>query len=235
MIVPMFQPIHCYETGKVQAAEVLARWLTDGRYIGPAEAGACPHWGEIDVAMIRLLVLYADAITAQYPLVLINISESTLSSGNQFALWLDEVKRLQDKTQTNIAIEVTEQVTDRTLEARWSGLKALGSAILMDDYGHENSTIERLVAYPWDGCKFDSKKMVMPDAAGVQAVAHCTRNGIISIAEQVENQELADLAASQGMGWLQGHLYGKAKPLETRIGWTKQNPTHKTSICSAKG
>lgn len=216
MIVPMFQPIQCYATNKLVAAEALVRWFSEGRYFGPGDMPAGIRWEEVDLQIIQQLSNSADTVAAALPRVMINVSEETLQSDHHFTQWSDEVKRFQDCCNTSLAIEITEQVKKVTLRKRWDQLASLGASLLMDDYGYQLSSLERLKAYPWDGCKFDAKKLSAPAARDYQGLSYCSSKGIIAISEQVENEQLASRSAAQGLGWQQGFYYGKAEILD---GW----------------
>lgn len=223
MIVPMFQPIQCYTTNKLVAAEALVRWFSEGRYFGPGDMPDNIRWEDIDLQIIQQLSNSASIVEAVLPRVMINVSEETLQSDHHFAQWSDEVKRFQDRCGTSLAIEITEQVKTRTLQKRWKQLASLGTSILMDDYGYQLSSLDRLKAYPWDGCKFDAKKLATPAArehqGDYQGLSYCFSKGIIAICEQVENEQLASQAAAHGLGWQQGFHYGKAGWLD---GWVAE-------------
>lgn len=216
MIVPTFQPIRCYITNRLVAAEALARWFSEGRYLGPGDMPQAMRWEEIDFQVIQHLANSAGTVERVLPRVMVNVSEETLRSDHYFAQWSDEVKRFQDRCFTSLAIEITEQVQAETLGKRWIQLASLGVSILMDDYGYQLSSLDRLKEYPWDGCKFDAKKLAVPTPRDYQGLSYCRSKGIIAISEQVESEQLANQSAAQGLSWQQGFHYGKAEPLD---GW----------------
>src|SRR3546814_10488944 len=66
----------------------------------------------------------------------------------------------------------------------------------MDDFGDDYSSMQRLIRYPWDYCKFDANKIINLHDFG--AVLYCVHNQIEIVAERVENQTLAESVKSLG-------------------------------------
>ncbi|MFC6674135.1 EAL domain-containing protein [Marinobacterium aestuariivivens] len=216
MIIPMFQPVKSTTTGDIVGAEVLIRWLFDGVYYSPSDVRVEIRWGDIDKAMILLLIKNIDAIDKRYNQIMVNVSEDTLKSDHLFHSWCKQVRRFNMLSRTEFMVEVTEGVSDTTILRRWDALKKLGASLVMDDYGHQNSSLDRLVSYPWDACKFDVKRVAGTDRKDAEGLQFCRDKGIRIIGEQVETERLASQAAVLGIKLQQGYLHGRAELLD---GW----------------
>src|SRR3546814_18335225 len=61
-----------------------------------------------------------------------------------------------DGVGTQLVVEITESITDSLLALRWPVLSQLNRVqYAMDDFGDDYSSMQRLIRYPWDYCKFD--------------------------------------------------------------------------------
>lgn len=209
MIIPMFQPILSTKSGIVVGAEVLSRLFTDGVYYSPGDSYLGIRWVDIDLEVILTLIRNIPAIEAHYPRLMINVSEQTLESDYRFAAWSAQVERFRALTTVELIVEMTEGVTNASLCKRWDGLKVKGIPIVMDDYGEKNSTHERLEAFPWDGCKFDVKRLVLQPKQYMKGVRFCQDNDIPLIGEQVETEQLAQQFLCMGVHLQQGYHHGR--------------------------
>src|SRR3546814_19825898 len=80
----------------------------------------------------------------------------------------------------------------------------------MDDFGDDYSSMQRLIRYPWDYCKFDANKIINLHDFG--AVLYCVHNQIEIVAERVENKTLAESVKSLGLILQQGFFHERPKP-----------------------
>jgi EAL domain-containing protein (putative c-di-GMP-specific phosphodiesterase class I) len=220
MIVPMFQPIKDCSKGQLFGAEVLTRWLHDGNFYAPGRVHHLTDWGEIDADVMAQLNMNTHVVERQYCKITVNVSEQTLASDWHFDAWIEQVLKFPTLTKTNLVVEITEGVSDVTLRRRWDALKAHGIQLMMDDYGHQNSTYKRLCSYPWDGGKFDIARMFVLSQTDARGVRYCRDNGIWMIGEQVQTERLASKAAWLGVSIQQGYYHGRASLLD---GWINVN------------
>lgn len=214
MIIPMFQPIYSMMSGELVGAEVLNRWLFDGVYYAPGDVQVGIRWGEIDPEVILLLIKNIPAIEAQFGRIMLNVSEQTLASDYLFSSWMSQVERFCALTTSSLHVEITEGVSDASLWLRWDVLKAKGISIVMDDFGYKNSSYDRLLAFPWDGCKFDVKRLAELSQEDMRGLRHCQHNEIPVIGEQVESERLANQAALLGVQLQQGYQHGRPALLD---------------------
>lgn len=219
MIIPMFQPIYSTKTRTVVGAEVLSRWLFDEVCYTPGDVRVDINWEDIDADVISLLVKNISAIEAVYPRLMINVSEETLDSDYRFAAWIAQVEQFRSLTTVELIIEMTEGVTDDSLKKRWDEMKVNGIPLVMDDYGYKNSTHQRLEAFPWDGCKFDVKRLAALAQMDIKGVRFCQDNEIPLIGEQVETEQLAQQSSWIGIHLQQGYHHGRPALLN---GWVKK-------------
>lgn len=209
MIIPVFQPIRCFNTKKDVGAEVLCRWCGIGGLSSPGELDSQICWADVDLALISVLTIDALKSSRAYSRIMINVSEQTLASDEYFAAWMHRVRYFVERSTARVCIEITEQVTDQTLVRRWEWLISLGVSLVIDDYGYEYSTFERLKSFPWNACKFDIQRLTDDR----DAITYCLMNDVRVIAEKVETSDQATLAAAAGLTWQQGFLFGKPEAL----------------------
>lgn len=219
MIVPMFQPIRSMKNDEVFGAEVLNRWLFDKVYYAPCDVRVGIRWEDVDPEIIRFLIKNIPAIETLYSRLTVNVSEQTLESDCRFTAWMTQIEQFRSLTATELMVEMTEGVSDASLRKRWDELKAKEILLVMDDYGYKGSTHERLEAFPWDGCKFDVKRVAMSDQNDMKGVMFCQNNDIPIIGEQVETEQLAQQSSWIGVHLQQGYYHGRPDLLD---GWSKK-------------
>lgn len=209
-----FQPIVCSTSAVRRAYEVLARLPTgNGGYVGPVGHLHSGEWSSLDLAIIgRLANWVAAGNRLRHPLY-INISAETLSCEVAFGAWSEQYLKFRFHDHVPIMIEVNECVSSDVLEHRWCELSRFGLGVALDDFGTESASLERLLAFPWSACKFESHTLYEPDAQ--RALHHIKQHNLISIVERIETQAERDKAASVGVTLHQGHYYAKPQLVAT--------------------
>ncbi|HBO6422289.1 TPA: EAL domain-containing protein, partial [Pseudomonas aeruginosa] len=101
-----------------------------------------------------------------------------------------------------------------------SGLKRLGLAIAVDDFGTGNSSLNYLKQFPIDVLKIDRSfvdglphgEQDAQIARAIIAMAHSLN--LMVIAEGVESQAQLDFLREHGCDEVQGYLFGRPMPAE---------------------
>lgn len=228
MIVPVFQPIHTTGSNNTMGAEVLARWLVNGVYYTPSAVSKSAlvehnsiYWENTDLEIIIALVDNHKCIEKSYKCITINVSEATLKSNYLFTSWLNQVEKFRSLCTVKLMIEITEGVSDNSLEKRWGIMKMKGIPLVMDDYGDLSSTFKRLQKYHWDGCKFNTKRLTLKNKKEIEGFEYCKDKGIQTIGEQVATARLSNEAEKMGIDLQQGFYLGKPTILKD---WVKDQP-----------
>jgi len=122
----------------------------------------------------------------------------------------------------NFEYEITESLLIRNFESTGrllSGLRQLGSRILLDDFGTGFASLSYLREFPIDGLKLDKSFIdriteKREDRVIVEGVVSMARSlGIEIVAEGVEAPEQARMLSEMGCDRLQGYLYARPEPL----------------------
>ena len=228
MIVPVFQPIHTTGSNNTMGAEVLARWLVNGVYYTPSAISKSAlvehnsiYWENTDLEIIIALVDNHKCIEKSYGCITINISEGTLKSNYLFTSWLNQVEKFRSLCTVKLMIEITEGVSDNSLEKRWGIMKMKGIPLVMDDFGDLSSTFKRLQKYHWDGCKFNTKRLTLKNKKDIEGFEYCKEKGIPTVGEHVATARLSNEAEKMGVDLQQGFYLGKPTILKD---WVKDPP-----------
>ena len=119
-----------------------------------------------------------------------------------------------------LELEITETVDDQQVSRKAFQLKDEGYTLLMDDFGSGYSSLNILLATPFDVIKLDKKFMESMMVSGKgklileQVVSMANKLGLGLLAEGVETQEQVDLLRNIGCDQVQGYYYAKPMPKE---------------------
>tara|TARA_R110002051_G_scaffold325827_2_gene431770 strand:- start:698 stop:1393 length:696 start_codon:yes stop_codon:yes gene_type:complete len=201
-----FQPIVCSDSGIRKAYEVLARFPgANGQFEGPLGHVALGQWASLDLSIIEMLATWvAMGNRLRHPLY-INLSAETLSCDDSFEAWEEQYNSFQIYEKTPVMLEINESVHSDAVEKRWSRLTACGLGLALDDFGSKNASLERLKAYPWSACKFESQSF--QDADSQAAFCYARTNQMVSIVERIETAQQATIATQAGVTLHQGFYY----------------------------
>lgn len=197
--------------------EVLIRWQRDGTVEGPAKLlPALERYGQapiLDRWMVESVISYLARQPDDNAVYFINLSGKTVADES----FLGTVCYLLDHYGVDgarLGFEVTEtaavvNLTDaqRLIE----GLRERGCQFALDDFGRDASSFFYLKHLPADFLKIDGafvRGMLNDrrDQAIVRSIAQLARDfGMHSVAEQVEDQEMAALLEDMGVDYLQGY------------------------------
>ena len=197
--------------------EVLVRWQRNGVIEGPAKLlPALERYGQapiLDRWMLEAVISYLAAQPDDKAVYFINLSGKTVTDRS----FLDTVCHLLDHygvAGERLGFEVTETAAVVNLadaQRLILGLRERGCQFALDDFGRDASSFFYLKHLPADFLKIDGafvRGMLddRRDQAIVRSIAQLARDfGMHSVAEQVENVEIAALLRDMGVDYLQGY------------------------------
>jgi diguanylate cyclase (GGDEF)-like protein len=230
-LVLHYQPKAEIATGAVRGVEALVRWDHPRRgLLAPAEFLPLAEQSGLGRALTAFVINLALEEIGDSGLdltVAVNLGPADLLD-----LGLpSEVARLLRRRRfapEQLRLEVSEDVVmadpERTLEVL-AGLRAIGVATALDDFGAGHASLGHLKALHVDELKIDrSFVMRLPDDARDHAIVHATvelgrRLGMRVVAEGVETVEAWDALAALSCDEAQGFFLGRAMPAKTLPGW----------------
>lgn len=205
--------------------EVLIRWQRNGTIEGPAKLlPALERYGQapiLDRWMLEAVISYLAAQPDDPAVYFINLSGKTLADES----FLGTVCYLLDRygvAGDRLGFEVTETAAVVNLEDAQRlihGLRGRGCQFALDDFGRDASSFFYLKHLPADFLKIDGafvRGMLddRRDQAIVRSIAQLARDfGMHSVAEQVEDAEMAALLDEIGVDYLQGYHIHRPEPL----------------------
>ncbi len=228
---PYFQPIVSLADGRVVGFEALARWQSAERglvppidFVGLAEASGLIR--EIDNTILERAWRVLDEALAACPHPEVNAVLSVNLSAEHFldSAIVDRIQRLIEEGRglsSRLQIEITETLLINNTEAAeqiLGRLKALGVAIALDDFGTGYSSLVYLHQFPIDCLKIDrsfSHSIVRSDRsrAIVRSIITLAQSmGLRSVAEGIEEADVADELMSLGCQYGQGTRFGPPVP-----------------------
>ncbi|CAM5561215.1 EAL domain-containing protein [Eoetvoesiella caeni] len=205
MLVPALQKIMSADNGQVVGYEALARWTDLDKTLTPSEC--IPNWKRTDIEMMSMLTDCEFHKSIDTNFLFINVSPHTLACAKSFELWLDALGELSKQLPGQCVVEITEQVPDALLKARWKTIQSQKVGLALDDFGDGHSQFSRLHRHDWDYCKFNAVRLSNLMDAG--ALVYCQNSGIRTIVERVETEHQRYMAQLVGMEWQQGFYYNE--------------------------
>ncbi len=215
--LPYRQLIQPTSRGGQPHYEVLIRWQRDGVVEGPAKLlPALERYGQapiLDRWMLEAVVSYLAAQPDDNAVYFINLSGKTVADES----FLGVVCHMLDHygvEGSRLGFEVTETAAVVNLEDAQrliNGLRERGCQFALDDFGRDASSFFYLKHLPADFLKIDGafvRGMLddRRDQAIVRSIAQLARDfGMHSVAEQVEDAEMAALLEDMGVDYLQGY------------------------------
>lgn len=218
-IEPYFQPIVNFKTGEVVKFEVLARGDYNGellspyRFIHPAERLGLIN--SITRIMINKSFSFFNGTDYKFS---INLTQRDLLD-NYITSFLEQKLALYDVKAESVTFEILENITlnnnQDVIITQIQKLQAIGFKIAVDDFGVENSCLNRLLEVDYDYIKLDGtliKNLLenKKDRLVLDAMVKLSNSlGIKTIAEFVENKELYELLKESGVDVAQGYFIQK--------------------------
>jgi diguanylate cyclase (GGDEF)-like protein len=230
-LVLHYQPKAEIATGAVRGVEALVRWAHPRRgLLAPQEFLPLAEQSGLGRALTGFVIDRALAEMAESGLdltVAVNLGPADLLD-----LGLpSEVERLLRRRRfapEQLRLEVSEDVVmadpERTLEVM-SGLRGIGVALALDDFGAGHASLGHLKALRVDELKIDRSFVTrLPQDERDQAIVHATvelgrRLGMRVVAEGVETVETWDALAGLSCDEAQGFYLGRAMPADALAPW----------------
>ncbi len=197
--------------------EVLIRWQRNGTIEGPAKLlPALERYGQapiLDRWMVEAVISYLAMQRDDNAVYFINLSGKTVADES----FLGTVCHLLDRYGVDgarVGFEVTETAAVVNLEDAQrliQGLRERGCRFALDDFGRDASSFFYLKHLPADFLKIDGafvRGMLNDrrDQSIVRSIAKLASDfGMHSVAEQVEDAEMAALLREIGVDYLQGY------------------------------
>ena len=229
-VKPAFQPIVDLKTGAVVAEEALARIVSPNHSIIPASAFIdAARELQLTYQLDRAIILQtfshcvATLQTHTPRAHFVNISGNLLRHPDVVMELLAEASRNcaacgdQIGPVKPIVIEVTERDLLDDLPAARKMLQPFldfGIRLALDDFGSGYSSYKYLADLPFSFLKIDgmlirrvAEPRVRTIVQGIQRTA--ADLGLITLAEYVENDQIADIVREIGIDWGQGYHFGK--------------------------
>ncbi len=220
--IAFFQPIIDVTTGQISSAEVLVRWAHPTRgLLSPAAfldvAANIGMLRRIDGIVFNQLaesMAFFDECGVHVPYLAINTSAERLTDPNL-------VHDIQSSglNPSRLVIEILESVSlermDKVVHEKLNELSEMGVTIAIDDFGTGHASIQGLIQIKPSILKID-RQFITPISS-----SHVSRTLVSSIvaigksldmkivAEGVETEKDAQLAADIGCDYLQGFHFGK--------------------------
>ncbi|MDD9877760.1 MAG: EAL domain-containing protein [Magnetovibrio sp.] len=221
-----FMPICDLKTGEVHHLEALTRFRGSAGASGSPyqmitlaeEIGIIP---DFDLAVARKAVdlVKKESIGGMPPLA-VNVSGHSISDAN-FVKDLRELLRQATNLSQMISLEITEsaEITDfDRVNAHIQEFRERNFHVALDDFGAGAASFDYLNSFDIDIVKFDGPVVTRAyqTAKGKAFLASmatlCKETGIETIAEMVEDQELAKFLRECGVDNGQGYFFGKPGP-----------------------
>ncbi len=217
-VTAVFQPVVDLRTGRVVAAEALARWELDGRPVSPLrfvplaeELGLGPQLATVIArqSLRALAAWHADGLT-EVTSVAVNISAADLLTPGlpERLAGLVAAAGLQPGALT---LEITERdVVDDVEKTRAAlqQLRAYGITVAVDDFGTGFSSLAYLARLPLQVLKIDREfvaQLDLDDTIARTVVQLARSFGMECIAEGIETPQqletLFELGVQAGQGW----------------------------------
>jgi EAL domain-containing protein (putative c-di-GMP-specific phosphodiesterase class I) len=220
-----FQPIFAFQDGKLSVAafEGLVRPFRDGEPQSPASFfSTCPAGDRLHIETLTrtLHLLNAGACLPKGTSIFINFDPSVFVDRAVADTALREMRLVLHEAGIDpgrVVCEVTEQrsASQETLYQFVEALRGNGFSIAVDDYGADDSDINRIKELKPDIVKFDAHwiTQLMDSGAGFALLTTMVRTfeeqGIRTVFEGIEEGWQLDLAEKSGASMVQGYVLAR--------------------------
>jgi len=220
-----FQPIFAFHDGKlsVVAFEGLVRPFRDGEPQSPASFfSTCPAADRLHIETLTrtLHLLNAGACLPAHASIFVNFDPSVFVDRTIAETALREMRLVLHEAGIDprrVVCEVTEQrsASEETLYQFIEALRASGFRIAVDDYGADDSDINRIKDFRPDIVKFDAHwiTQLMDSTAGFALLTTMVRSfeeqGIRTVFEGIEESWQLELAEKAGASMVQGFVLAR--------------------------
>ncbi|KTC98324.1 sensory box/GGDEF domain protein [Legionella geestiana] len=233
-----YQPIIHAKTGEITGIEALLRWHGDTLSLLPLRKSIrfAEDRGYIHTLGNRILEKalqeYQDIIQINPNIPLsVNLSVKQVTAPG-FAERIEQLLTKYSISPGQLAFELTETAFIENLESVLEvmrGLKSLGIAFSLDDFGVGASSIHLLKKLPLSSVKIDSSfvgaiEISEDDATLVLSAIQLSHAlGFKTVAEGVEKDAQAVMLREWGCNSIQGHFYAEPMPLQELLKWIRNH------------
>jgi len=206
-----FQPVVCAATGKVDYFECLLRMRDEeaGIVTGSEFITIVEGLGWIGLVDRYILKKTVQELAAD-PEVRLGINISGMTAGDRpWLRSLTSLLRHRRDIASRLVIEITE--TARFVDT----LRHTGCRVALDDFGAGHTSLRHLQILPVDIVKIDGslvRNLTSKPQTRIflrHLLGLINGFGLTTVAECVENAEDAALLQAEGIGYLQGHHFGR--------------------------
>jgi EAL domain-containing protein (putative c-di-GMP-specific phosphodiesterase class I) len=223
-----FQPIICAKTGDILSFEALIRMIDDKGAFIPAGL-FIPMIEQLGLANIvdrKVLDLAIDALQADPDLVLaVNVSGLTASQKGWPAILREKFKG-REHLSKRLVIEITETAAILDIEETKlfvDTVHELGGTVALDDFGSGFTSIRYLRTLAVDSLKIDRE--LLSDVTNskdqqvmVKTLVSLARGlGLETVAEGVENEDIAQWLRGADVDQMQGYHFGRPEVESTIV------------------
>jgi diguanylate cyclase (GGDEF)-like protein len=234
-LVAYFQPQVELSSGRIVAAESLARWehpelgtLPPGLFAPFAERLGL--MGELTLVMLRLsLAEHRNWAAAGRSIpVSVNVGPDC-AADPEFPAVIAQLLRSERVSGRMLALEISEQTGTAAVSASFfSQLAEIGVRVALDDFGTGFASLESLGGWPIDELKLDIS-LVRPIASNpsFRAIVQTTIDlahqlGVRVVAEGVESEAVWSELQDLGCDLAQGFLLGRPMPAGVFADWMRE-------------
>lgn len=220
-VLAAYQPIVDLKTGTIVAEEALARIQSPHGSLIPASAFLdVAHELGLTHLLDRRILLQAfarrDELTRRGTprTSFLNISTSLLHHPEIIAELLSAVRHSNPAESFVIQLAGPELHNPQQTQRLLAPFLNFGMRLALDDFGKDSPSYKYLASLPFAFLKIASDLVRHLDDARARSIVQdiqqvATDRGIVTLAEHIENEAIADQARALGIGWGQGKYFGK--------------------------
>lgn len=240
-VLPHFQPIIVYASGKTVGYEILGRSRLFGLGTPHAMFSAAMVLDlEAELSrMMRSEGMYCGGSLPGNPLLFVNTHPAELAEPGVLEFSLRELRELNPDARIVLEIHEAAVTCVRQMRELHSLLQDLGIGLAYDDFGAGQARLVELSEVPPDYLKFDielvrSIDQGSPERQRVLAslVSLVSDLGIASLAEGIETEAEHDACRQMGFTFAQGFYYGRPA-LASAFVETRHGPVANDTDCFA--
>jgi len=216
-IIPHFQPIFNYKTGKIDKYEALMRMIEDDTIIYPNDfldiAKKTKLYPELTYKMIEKVLNKFSDNDLEFSL---NLCIEDLMNKELTTYLYEYAKKKNVLTRMVLEIVESEEMEDNNyISDIIHKFKEMGTKISIDDFGSGYSNYEYLISLQADYIKIDGSiiKLIVTDIRTLDVVKSIVefakKSNIKVIAEFVSDEQIDKILREIGIDYAQGYYYGK--------------------------
>lgn len=220
-----YQPIYHLESGEMEGAEVLIRWLNEPKvsvleFINIAEESGIIL--KLDEWVMKKSFEFLSSHQEEFAdlMLSINLSAQTIASTELITILKELVSRYKIKTE-QVKFEITEHSFLKDFEfanIQLGKLRDMGFSIVLDDFGIQYSSLSYLAKLPFTHLKIDKSyidRIVTNEKDRIivrQVIQLAHSLGLSTVAEGIETEEQRLITSQLGCCFAQGYLFSKPLP-----------------------